>query len=79
MSLLIFLLAPILLGASLIGYDFWAEHAFGNDATISIGMATLGYKLPLFAFGYGLIWGLLLGGLGVHFWARTGLPPTENK
>lgn len=65
---LIFLVSFVLWGLAIIGYDFYVVFTQGRKQTISYKMFCWGRASPLFAFACGLVIGLTVGGLSVHFW-----------
>lgn len=47
--------------------EAYGYFKFGISGTFSDFMTTMGHRSPLWPFA----WGLLIGGLVVHFWVRT--------
>lgn len=53
--------------AAIIAFDFWLEKRYGDSKTITYGVRWLIRHVPLLTHLLVLLFGMLVGGLMVHF------------
>lgn len=60
----VFVVGLVLFALGFAAYDVWVYYKGGIPATISHGLWKAGQKYPLVPF----VFGLVVGGLAVHWW-----------